>query len=502
MEPVPPLRPQRRPPLAPTQIAQSLTNTDFFGINVKDDILPQLKRDLGHFGLNPALMMARVTGVGHPNYRPISATKQGVTTIRIYCARCTTHCHATLAERDNIFRCAVIGVLSVVNLPLHYCNENGHPEGTKRATLTHLFPHPKECLTNSPDHMLKHMMSSCTVGSGFVKLPIDLHHVIGPTFENMLLCFQQLTKARIQVNQDNETGKKIATAFAQNDIRLFIQCDDPNSSDPVQQSINRHYGLDNDEFQRDLELTMRRVTLFLANHLNIADELNFSTTHSRENIVPPNEERRLHPAIERSDTHHLSDKKPSMLICGFARTGLEPVDQAPHSDFGTSNDGLEIQNNPRLTTSFKPFTVIVPLLQSRKIVMYQERNGSIYKNVLETKPGEIMILDAGCIHGGYTYKDPTPRWERLPHVYPALHIYFPSSRHITDTRDLTISSHHIMNFAQLSDYIPNVHQQNRLDEARTHVTQLLRILPHLQHEQLDEEQRRRLESSLEGFLHD
>eukprot|EP00984_Skeletonema_dohrnii_P022428 scaffold11566_cov97-Skeletonema_dohrnii-CCMP3373.AAC.2 len=489
--------------LSPSHIAQSLTTTDFFGGDVKEDILPQVKRALDPFGYDVALMTARVTGLSHPHYRGIKNDKRGSTMIRIYCARCSTHCKNTLAQSGNNFRCAVIGVLTVHNLPTDYCLGNDLPEHTKSATLSKLYPHPTECLSNRPDHMLKHVMSSFESGPGFVKLPINLDAVIGPLFDNILQQFKQLTKGHIQVNQDNDTGKKI-DSFAKNDIRIMVRCDDVDSPDSVQQSINHKYGIDKPEFQREFQMVMRRLTLFLANHFNIADECTFLLTHSTDNIISPPGDGRLHPAVGRLEQQHMKLKKCALLIGGWSRSNLPPVHQVPHTDYGVSEDGFEVHNNPRLTSCCKPMSIIIPLVDPRRIVMYQEYNGQITQKVLQTDVGEVMIVDAGCVHGGYTYLDTTPRWKALPHVYPVLHVYFFSDRHICDTKELTISSYHVMNHQNLAGYIPNVTQENRSSEAKDAAKQLLRMLPHLEDNKNEKNKQNKecLEQCLEQFVGD
>jgi hypothetical protein len=54
-------------------------------------------------------------------------------------------------------------------------------------------------------------------------------------------------------------------------------------------------------------------------------------------------------------------------------------------------------------------SIIIPLVDPQRIVMYLEyNNGSISQKVLQTDVGEIMIVDAGWVHRGYTYSDTTP----------------------------------------------------------------------------------------------
>ena len=70
---------------------------------------------------------------------------------------------------------------------------------------------------------------------------------------------------------------------------------------------------------------------------------------------------------------------------------------------------LKYTTTQELTSWCKPMSIIIPLVDPQRIVMYLEyNNGSISQKVLQTDVGEIMIVDAGWVHRGYTYSDTTP----------------------------------------------------------------------------------------------
>ena len=515
--------------ISPRKTAESLSNRVFFGTRADGDIFLQLSKELAAYGYDAALMdnLNIEEGIKHPHAREPSPNKMNTIMIRIYCARCTTHCRYHLAdcktskEKKSNFRCAVIGKLYARYLTPEEIAAGEHPPNTIEAKLTYLFPHPVECQVNDPQHMLKHRMSSFESGSGFTKLPIKREVVIGPILNDVLGKVRQFTKGDF-IGQENTEKGKLIDSFADNERRQMIRLDDVESPDDEQKSINETYGLDDPVFQREFQKLMIRLTLLVANHLNIADECMFETTHSSENVVcptktcakkdgevcseeesevcseeesnvhptkkcpkkectlHPKEECNLHPTKTRHLEKHLRMKKAAVIAGGWKNPvpGMETLNQAPHTDFPPTPDGFNVSNNPHLEERCKPMSMIIPLDDCRKIVMYQEFEGEIKEKEVEVKAGEMIIFDSGCTHGGFTYEDSSPLDEVIP-VFPALHIYIYSDLHHCDIQDLTVSAYHIMHYEKMAGYIINVSQENRLEEARTIAANLLRILPYI-----------------------
>ena len=434
--------------LNPHEVSNSMRVRNFYGPHVTQDkeegmsCLSQIQKHLKVFGYSVEVMKARgTTSTTKPSCHSQNRHDRKNFPQFLYCGRCSVHSGMVLPGQ---FRCTVIGKYLIHDVTQEEATRLNIPKKWLRVELTQLYPHSVECTITNPSRLLRNMMSLTNSGPGFTTFHFDYEEIIGDMFDHIINELHQISKNKLRVIADNKYGTKEPSGHCGDEVPHIIariKLDKVSGEvDHVQQLVNTHYFLAIPAFQDKLMKLRTRLTIFLANHLGIANEfVDFQQPECQKNEPTP------------VGARIVSDKQltnPSIIFGGFKRSSFDRViHQCPHREFGNNSlTGMSIEDNVGLRNISKPMSVLIPLRHThRRIIVHREIDGKNLSSNIKINHDEAFVYEGNVATSGYTYNDDTSSNANFTDLYPALHFYVQSSEHPSSI-GFHPSPYHIRNF--------------------------------------------------------
>ena len=207
-------------------------------------------------------------------------------------------------------------------------------------------------------------------------------------------------------------------------------------------NIAHMYQLLNEQFKANLKHFYVRLTLWLANHLNIPSQLcciGNTAVNGRSPIVMGT------PTIthETDTDRHLRVVDGAIIYGGFNDSARLPdTPQILHGDIGDTTIGgasYTISENPNLAGLHPPSSVIIPLQDYREICF---SNGAAELIDVKVSKGDEALLFYGDVsHGGKTRQLDENNFSH----HASFHVYLLSTLHEADQDNFTLDSVGIAN---------------------------------------------------------
>ena len=208
---------------------------------------------------------------------------------------------------------------------------------------------------------------------------------------------------------------------------MHLQKDENISDDQwgIQTTLYKDFGTD--AYDEKVKAFLHRLTLWLANHLNDPD--GFCTPEDEDQCSRKKRNVQLHIGPPSSDTpsgvRHLQLEKAAIIFGGHKGNNTEhATDQMPHFDQSSiivDELEYEVSTNPMLKGCTKPFSVIIPLLDYRRIFTLMGRIKT-YHNI---SLGELFLFAGDVSHGGTTTN-------KFDGYHPCIHVNITSTHHSVD----------------------------------------------------------------------
>ncbi len=469
----------------PQQLAQSI-DAHFTG-NKPIECVEQATAYLTKFGYY-AVPMSRFkfqppqqSPQHHPQQRLDKCHLSG--TKYLYCGNCTTHSQPTYNDNNHTFQCCVVAGFHIQQ----------EVSGQYTLRFTELYPHARECTeTKRSNHIRSRIRQGApNFGPGFYTFDINFDDVFGDDvlvriinqigglskdelgqesskhgegyFLSLLSSLSAICTYTTYVLTRSimfifvSSGKKITSGYTNGEtpeLRWYVLLD-CNIQDAMQQEINQNYGLHTLEFQESLKKLYARLSIVLANELNIAHELNFEKPEFSHNVIPPNSTMSLHHHLTNITQRHLSLQNPSIIFGGYnGQNTQEIIHQIPHTDYAPVG-GVDLTDSDNFQTNFKPASLFLPLVDTRKIIFYKDVNGNIMEHEVVVHKGQMLVFEGDVVHGGASYND--DHQSQHLQLYPALHLYLYSTEHPSNMDTFTISPHHCLMLQQFHPFLKHVH---------------------------------------------
>ncbi len=250
--------------------------------------------------------------------------------------------------------------------------------------------------------------------------------------------------------------------------------------DPLNREVNDFYLLGTETFQDKQNKLIIRLTLVLANILGIGNEvLSFESPKCPFNYPPGAHGQNC----AQQDSKHLQLMNPSVIFGGImkpkstrpTRSNPNPNEdkitpQLPHVDFPDKNNTtVSVSSNPHFLNKHKPSSLIIPLKDDRKIIMYKKVDGKLVPHEVKATRGEVLSFGGDVVHSGATYKD-------IDNHHACVHFYLYSDLHDCDLNFFDISLHHILSVDEFKEYLPHIKADALEDNILYQVTQMRRTL--------------------------
>lgn len=443
---------------------------------------------LSKFGYSPTTMKVKnlhsLSSSNHQQFR-----KRPGMTQKFYCTRCTTHNSATHKEFSN-YRCCVIATFIITKA------KDG---SVYTLTIDELYPHAKDCMQHDLRQHMRTIIRQESHGKGYWIFDIDFENVIGDVFHPILDKLQGLSKDDLGIYDtchgkviictyfsiDHSSsphfvvlysnslhislcsffalGKKITSGVADGntpELRWYFLLQ-PEVNDKTQELINRQYDLDTPKFSVELNKLIGRLSIVLANDLNIANELNFQQVEYPHNI--PSNQSHIAPHHPHTSSQHLRLTNPSIIFGGYNGAHTQKtVHQTPHMDYAPVND-VHLSESDKFRFDWKPSSVIIPLEDERNVIIYSDIDGKMTEEMVKVSRGQMLVLEGDKVHGGESYDAP----KQNPSLHPALHLYLYSRQHPCDLNTFTISTNHCVKHPHFHGHLQNISEENMEEELKT-----------------------------------
>jgi len=419
--------------------------------------LHELNNKLQPLGYNEVSFNRLRLGKNHPLYnkhkdfradRERGKGNAGVHTKNLYCTKCSTLKKGQNEPLPNVLHFVVVGTCQLTKI---HAEEGSDDKETWKLELKQLYPHYQQCIRQTT-------ITSMGRVDTWRKIEVDLNFLTSGIFDTLISVLEK-TKLSDLSNSNKHVAKIIQSGLDEdkvpNDRRYLIPLL-PVEDDEYGNQVRAHHKINNDKFEKDLQMLLIRISLIIANTLGIQNEMFFATpSHSDDTATPSHPDETVTDDTVTVTPHikHLHISQPTMLVGGYMHNKTKPIhNQMCHTDFGINKDGQSVLENPKLIDKCLPFSVLLPLaLEGRSIYVFDPVHELTMPNEITIKMGEMLIIPANLVHAGKTYKR-TNNGIIQP-LRPAFHFYMESTLHDFNLDNFVPSIGHALSDDSYNDHL-------------------------------------------------
>lgn len=432
---------------------------------------PELNNKLKDLGYNEVAFNRLRLGEQHPLYnkhkdfraeRQRGRGKAGVHTKNLYCTKCSTLKKGQKEPLPDVLHFVVVGTCQLTKI---HPEEGSDDKETWKLELKQLFPHYQQCTRQTT-------ITSMGRVDTWLKIAVDLNFLTSGIFDQLISVLEK-TKLSDLSNPNKLVAKIIQSGLDEdklpNDRRYLIPLL-PVEEDEYGNKVRAHHNIDNEEFEKEFQMLLIRISLIIANTLGIQNEMFFATPSHPDDTVP-DDTVTVTPHIK-----HLHIMQPTMLVGGYMHNKKKKkCNQMCHTDFGINSEDQSVIENPKLIDKCLPFSVLLPLAPlGRSIYVFDPVHELTKPNEITINMGEMLIIPANLVHAGKTYEQPNNR--TIQPLRPALHFYMQSSLHDFNLNNFVASIGHALADDSYNDYLQRMPGQLVKEQLAYRINEVVELM--------------------------